>query len=291
MNRSFPPFLSLLIAVGLALISSGETRAQVQDYEPLLAEGRTWNVYEGGWVATPSCIYFGLDTVIEGLVYKAILQQYSEDYETVMGWIREDAAEQKVYLRDPWNLEEPEKMYYDFDVVVGDTVWSALCDMPMVVNTVDVVEWANGTSSERIGLQLLPGNTNFLEYWVEGIGSMNGVLAPGAMQCTADWDPILCCVTNGLELQFERTEDWIPEHEACDIAVIDDVSPLGGRAAVISYRLDGRILTASGDTPIRVYSRTGILIKHLMAGQSTQLPTAGSYLIQSPTGAVHVVVL
>ena len=291
MNRISPPFLSLLIAAGLALISSGETRAQVLNYEPLLAEGRTWNVYEGGWVATPSSIYFGADTMIEGLAYKAILQQYAVDYEVVMGWIREDAAEQKVYLREAWDLEEPEKIYYDFDVVVGDTVWSALCDMPMVVSTVEMVEWANGTSSERIGLQLLPGNTNFLEYWVEGIGSMNGVLAPGAMQCTADWDPILCCVTNGSELQFERTEDWIPEHEACDTPVIDDVGQLGGSAAVIAYRLDGRILTASGDTPIRVYSRTGGLLKHLKAGESTQLPTAGSYLIQSPAGAVQVIVL
>ena len=287
MNRSTHTFLLALLAC--LTIGLNEAKSQTE-YEPLLAEGRIWNVYEGGWVPTAMSYYTGLDSTFDGLVYKELMQLYGGEFEILMGWIREDVQEQKVFLRNTWTPDDPEVMYYDFDVEVGDTVWSALCDSPMTVVELDMVEWANGSTSERIKLQLMPENENFTEYWVEGIGSMHGVLAPAAYLCTADWDPVLCCVTSALGLQFERTEEWIPEHENCDTPLIDGVGDVPSQTR-IAYRIEGRTLLASGSTALRVYSRTGGWVGQLAAGGSLELPAAGAYLIQSPDGVVQVVVL
>lgn len=267
--------------------------ANAQDYVPLLDEGRQWQVYEGGWVPTPMTYYTSGDTVFGGVSYQGMMQLYGGEFEVLMGWIREDAVTQQVFVRDTWMPLDSEKMYYDFDVEVGDTLISPLCEMVMLVSAVDEIQWANGSVSQRIELSLYPDNPNFNEFWVEGIGSMNGVLAPGAYQCTADWDPVLCCVTSDEGMQFIRDDDWIPEHDNCDTQEIDAVKELdGGELATLvfgeDFRLEGRQLTVCGTVPLRVYSAVGGLVKELRVGESAELPAAGTYLLHSPRGFVRI---
>ena len=167
-----------------------------QTYRKLVEEGKIWSVYTEGIDDISSYwITFGSDSVINEKIYKKVISGG-----LTYGFIREDNA-QKVYFM---NNALEEGLLYDFDVNIGDTVlivntfsWTnCLEDLTAVVDTIfysksltitnncealpDVFNTSFLDDSERkIIIVRKIDSENQLDYWIEGIGSVSGVLESG----------------------------------------------------------------------------------------------------------------
>jgi hypothetical protein len=125
------------------------------------------------------------DTVIGAKAYKKLYSRYYEpgsEREYIYG-IREDST-QKIYfvLRG----DEEERLLYDFNLQLGDTF--LICNhIDIYVTSIDTVSMLNGELRKRI--QFEPGP----ETWIEGIGSLDGIVADGGFYY---------CNTTGEEHEF-----------------------------------------------------------------------------------------
>ena len=165
---------------------------QAQDpYHPMLADGRSWDIFQ-----TPPemaiCPYtaayhafIGGDTVLGGQTYRQILRNpilaaepffcsgfYIDTAVLIppFRFLREDSAARKVYA---WSEEyPPEYVLFDYTLEAGDTLhypWGA--DWP--VNEVSAVVLANGEVRKQFRSGFFLENA-----YVEGLGSLMGAFSP-----------------------------------------------------------------------------------------------------------------
>lgn len=166
-----------------------------QEYKPLVQENNEWSVLSAGvgiylsinHVKTHHYILKG-DTTITRLNYKKVL--YSTDslpqsWEMV-GFLREDSIEKKVWARD---LEGNRGLMYDFSAMPGDEVitnnpffWG---EYSCLITGIDSILFE---SEYRRRLILNGGN----EYWIEGVGSDNGILNSNTSELTGGFLDLLC---------------------------------------------------------------------------------------------------
>ncbi|MCL2074492.1 MAG: T9SS type A sorting domain-containing protein [Marinilabiliaceae bacterium] len=150
--------------------------------------------------------WFEGDTIIENLKYKKVYWQWNDsipDFSKAQYFaaIREDTIAEKVYCV-PTNLYNPqhgtdEYLLYDFAVEVGETVnfytfwpdmWYLREESNIVVSIDSIL--VDGDYRKRINFR----NYNNKDYWIEGIGSINGIFFPGLflIQDVMDWTFLLC---------------------------------------------------------------------------------------------------
>lgn len=169
-------------------------------YVPMLQESHYWRSLEGGWL--PSLVTYQVEgsSVMAGQEYARIQNYYGEVGENMGSgyFMREDAESEQVWLR--WNEDTSEILYYDFSLEVGDSVTFSDCNIQATCISVELVMMADGISRKHITVEEMGGW--YQELWIEGIGSLNGPIAPGAFFCIADWDPFLQCFYNNQELVF-----------------------------------------------------------------------------------------
>jgi hypothetical protein len=185
-----------LILLCLSIASSA------QEYHPLLEIGKTWNVLTvtmADWYT--STYQLGGDTLISGTNYKKLYAEnnvnYSQEY---LGGIREEPSGQRVFFFD--QNETGEGLLYDFSLQPGDTVAvqsnmaSKGFQLTFHVDSIDRVTDESGFSRKRLLLSY--GSKNFGEEWIEGIGSMQGLISPGNFFYMADfnWES-LCTKLDG----------------------------------------------------------------------------------------------
>ncbi len=120
--------------------------------------------------------FFSGDTVINGLDYaKTYFSGYSQCLPMgYMGALRNDSVNRKVYFVEAGSMVE--KLLYDFNPNVGDTVPQLYSSYDFIVIGIDSVFIGQGYR-KRIQLD----GTNFSDlgnYIIEGIGSTNGLLSP-----------------------------------------------------------------------------------------------------------------
>ena len=113
------------------------------------------------------------------------------------GFIREDSAK-KVYFRS--NSDSVERLIYDFNVIVGDTViiFNGM-QQKLAVDTVDSVLIGN-QYLKRIVLSSFGWSG---EQWIETIGSLCGILSSGSYFMTGTKHDLLCYYKNDT-LQFHN---------------------------------------------------------------------------------------
>ncbi len=119
--------------------------------------------------------YFGGDTTINSVIYsKLFTSGYSQCFPLgFIGSFRNDSVNQKVYFIEADSLTE--KLIYDFNPAIGDTVPQLRQGSSITVTFIDTVI-IDGVSRKRIWHDFL---YPFLgPYIIEGIGSTNGLLAP-----------------------------------------------------------------------------------------------------------------
>jgi hypothetical protein len=190
MNRSIRPTLLLLTIMFLLFsVSYGQT------YEPFIDTDKQWNTAiafyaYGGSVATINTLQLLImpnDTLINDTVYQKVINNGYINWffpDGIIGFIREDIDEKKVYFRE--NKEEfyppKDRLLYDFSLEAGDTTEVfGLYHCMLGSNTFKVI--STGTMNllndeERKTWYLEPIGDYVQEpdLWIEGIGSRDGAV-------------------------------------------------------------------------------------------------------------------
>ena len=183
-----------LIAL-IALMMGGMTM-KAQEYHPIVEDGKQWNVlFTYPWSPPePAHKYTDIykiegDTLLDGVEYKKL---YTTRDEQLTNWqfcraLREEGR--KVYVYESGN----ERMLYDFSMQVGDTI----CvhddgnghQYSMVV--IEIGETLVG-DEPRQEIVLEYPFAGVTETWIEGIGSLYGIINTGAQFLTGGITDLLC---------------------------------------------------------------------------------------------------
>lgn len=249
-------YLTLLLSIGFSAHSQG--------YFPFPDSEAIWNQYSINSQNTPYVSYryrLGVigDTIINATEYSKVYQldEFLEATEYV-GAIREE--NKKVFAITQY-LGEPEILLYDFDVEIGDIVYSnspeGYMSMPVEILDIDTIVLLDGTSRNRI-------LTNMGDYWIEGIGSLLGLFIPITPQ-PLNWEsPRLKCFRHfDIDVFIDEYSSGLT-CESC-FCILETASLESN--SVISvfpnpFSNEFNIKTdITGDLDIRIYNSYGIIIK------------------------------
>jgi len=189
------------------------------------------------------------DTIINDTIYKKVIQSkynHNTPEDSLIGFIREDTVEKKVFFRrkSPF-FYEPEgvdRLLYDFSIIEGDTIevfgyyfceWFSNSYVVLSTDSINLlnnekrkiwnlqrvdykynknIKLAAGYEGKKTGI-LIPPYSDF-DTWIEGIGSLNGLINPGCFQ--------LYTISFGLSLLcFFENEEHLYMHPGGDTCFID----------------------------------------------------------------------
>ena len=196
--------IQLLLAFSLLTININFAQ---KTYYPLVDTNKTWHVLEAGFGGNTYTITYTCegDTIINNENYKNVFFTYEEFPVNWIhcGFIRED-ENHKVYYSEyqPNNPAyfEP-RLLYDFDAEINDTLtitsfpYHFPTEIEIVITGIDSV-LAGGAFRKRTWFDCESYDYN---YWIEGIGSNNGLKEPG-FYCTVVCPTVdlLCVKENGV---------------------------------------------------------------------------------------------
>jgi len=269
MKKIFP----FLVFLTLTFATSSQT------YHPLIESGKTWNVLTvtmTDWFT--STYMLDGDTLIAGTTYQKLYEKSSFNTAPVyLGGIREQSSDQKVFFYD--HNADGEGLLYDFSLEAGDTVaiqsnmgWKGY-PLTFRVDSVDQVIDESGVSRKR----MLLSYHSFIKYsgeeWIEGIGSMQGLISPGNFFYIADlnWES-LCTKLDGNVVFYNPLFDTcyieyvgipkvssdppvisISPNPVSDISVIQIINTLNDGYVLEIYDLYGRLLQKESLTSNRAF--------------------------------------
>lgn len=167
-----------------------------QDYIPLIEDENSWNVLAAGiypfWDTVYSTESYKIsgDTILNSVSYK---KMYTSLEEITYNWnfycyMREDTTG-KVWLKMTANDEE--FLMYDFSIIAGDTVQVGKDDpVDLLVDSITTVT-INGIDHQEYWFTCF-NNEYYHEYWIEGIGSNQGIVWSGSAMIVGGFFRLLC---------------------------------------------------------------------------------------------------
>ena len=173
---------------------------------------------------TTSFFKFDEDTIIDGKLYQKVFiseDEFQEEWFFFGSFIREE--NNKVYLREYFGEEG---LIYDFNLQLGDTVVvnnpRAVSEVALVLTEIDSVETTDGY---RDRWKLTNDEFMIPEYWIEGIGSMGGVLnsSTEVFGGLCGTYILLCQEESGSTIYLN------PEYEYCYYLLLDDDTDIESR--------------------------------------------------------------
>ncbi len=201
----------------LILIFMSAMLAKGQDYIPLLGENKVWSV------AHEKHVLIG-DTLINEITYHKLyfhnfLEELTPDSLMYIAAMREDTINQKVYYI--WKNFDTEKLLYDFGLQVGDTFrinpsfanydgphpYSSYTSQDYyVIGVTDSL--FDGVSRRVIALSAYPSDNTTLrkDWFIEGVGSIFGVIYAGYEMIMDGYNPFLLCVHQNETLVHQEYE-------------------------------------------------------------------------------------
>jgi hypothetical protein len=135
----------------------------------------------------------GGDTTIDSKVYNKVLltnDSISNPW-TSDGYIRE-TSDHKVYFST--NPTISEFLIYNFNLTPGDSVSLWGLPYPFIADTVDSVQVSNGEFRKR---WVLSGCAGY-DTWIEGIGSLYGLIYSGENCMVGEIDKLVCMLQNDI---------------------------------------------------------------------------------------------
>lgn len=156
-----------------------------QNYTPLLDEVDEWHFTTCYFGCHTDVYYTDGDTLVDGKQYK-ILDGYHYISRTFL--LREDIQEKKVYLNLVLNSGNEEYLLYDFSLNVGDSIQmqNPITPFPrdggfFILDSIVGKPLVNGNIYDFFYFSPSPSNTisTWDAVWVEGVGSLSIVTAPG----------------------------------------------------------------------------------------------------------------
>lgn len=189
-----------------------------QSYKPLLDNLNEWHFTTCYFGCLTDVYYTDGDTLVGGKNYK-ILDGYHYISRTFL--LREEVAEQKVYL----NLVSPnnnvEYLLYDFSLNQGDIfeMKNPISPFPrdggpFVLDSIVNRTLQDGNDYRHFYFSPAPGNTVSTQnaVWVEGVGSLSMINAPGGYPDINETGHLSCFFKNSevFYANFDSIEDCIP---------------------------------------------------------------------------------
>jgi hypothetical protein len=187
--------------------------SRTQEYHPLVDSNKIWSTahqYSPGWTSFSDFTKFQGEETLEGNVYKKVWTTTDTNFASwnPSGYIREDAAK-RVYIRT-WS-GGPDDLRYDFGAEVGDTI--SLFYDPMgiyfVVDSIDNYILLSGETRNRINLSCYAPESFFIgnDTWIEGMGSLYGVMQSGSCALVGDMPQLICFEENDTLKYFNDNFD------------------------------------------------------------------------------------
>ena len=211
--------LSFLIFISIHNIKA-------QSYFQLLDSGKVWieQVYSFGNPAGKSDFFLNGDTIINNTAYKKIFQNIDDPWPpppTYSAACREDTGNKRVYIVPSGDTIE--YLLYDFSVNAGDTVsfyktWGGE-QQTRIIAVIDTI-MINGNCVKRFKLNGCV--LGIPDYWIEGIGSENGLLNPTI--CVTDYTVVLEQV---IQNQFEIYNYLSPQPQPVADFFVDSINGNG----------------------------------------------------------------
>lgn len=234
--------------------------SQLAFSQGFVSENKRWHVKDEFWYDTNTEIFKTEgDTIINAMTYKKLWSSFNDSTMInagLRGLLREETG--IVYYRDLYyNLD---KVLYNFNLEAGDTAntYNDFCgDWMAIIMDVDTVDYY-GIPRKRWTLEGWSG-----EYWIEGIGSTNGLLYSMLYECSADiYKELICCHENDELIYMKEYED---ECYQTNVGIDEGVD--GGNLSVKpNPAVQGQsfvIQCDKGIVEVGVYNSAGVLVKHL----------------------------
>jgi hypothetical protein len=170
-------FVGILCSMQLAI---------AQPYKPLLDNFNEWHFTTCFSGCNTDVYYTNGDTIVGGLSYK-ILDGYHYMSRTFL--LREDVANRQVTMAKINPTKIDEFLLYDFGKNEGDTMELFNPNSPFIespgyfrLDSIRSHPLEDGNSYRHFYWSPAPGNTSYIAYpvWVEGVGSLSLINAPGS---------------------------------------------------------------------------------------------------------------
>ncbi|WP_310991959.1 T9SS type A sorting domain-containing protein [Aequorivita marina] len=191
-----------------------------QNYRPVLDELNEWHVTSCYFGCHTDVYFTDGDTLVNGKSYK-ILDGYHYISRTFL--LREDIASKKVYL----NLIDPryneEYLLYDFTLNEGDVfnMQNPISPFPedggpFLLDSIVAKPLVDGANYRHFYFSPTPGNTSSTNnaVWVEGVGSLSLINAPGGKPNINAAGHLSCFFKNTevFYANLDSIDDCIPLH-------------------------------------------------------------------------------
>jgi hypothetical protein len=182
--------MKAFVLIVCCLIGASCLKAQTNVYHPFPDSNATWaSTYDDinpGWFYDR--FYLEGDTIMEGRIYNKVYNFINWNQRNFVGGIRQDTATKRVYAKlNNWMYpiyppstilfqDTGDVLLYDFSLEIGDSILIPSTFLYLKVNTIDSI-LVNGNFRKYLVL-----NAEFHpwvnSYWIEGIGSLNGLFWP-----------------------------------------------------------------------------------------------------------------
>lgn len=208
--------LSLIILLPIMVLSQG--------YKQMANHNSEWHLSSCNFSCLNDIYYTDGDTTYQGENYK-ILNGFH--YISKTFWIRENVNEKKIYFSTVQGNKRTEILLYDFSLQVGDSMDLKNPVSPFPTNVgyhkVDsIVEKTiyNGEVHKHFYLSSTASNpSNARPIWIEGIGSLSLINAPGATPNVNGAGKLSCHFDDGelIYTQLDSLDACIPKYFFADV--------------------------------------------------------------------------
>lgn len=196
-------------------------------YDSIMVEGKQWNVLGGGYgVKMKECCYattfykIEADSTVNAEDEKQILESTDSMHTWIkIGNIKE--KDKKVYFRD---LENNNGLIYDFGAAIGDfiEVVNYFTDLApdTIVARIEDIDTISYSGILRQRFEVFDTLNEMTDYWICGIGSVNGLLNSFIMLSGGIRE--LLCVYDDENQIYENSERQICYLDTTDLSPLSD---------------------------------------------------------------------
>lgn len=245
-----------------------------QSYKPLLDNINEWHVTTCYFGCLTDKYYTNGDTIVDGKNYK-ILDGYHYISRTFL--IREDVPNKKVYLNIVGQGFPDDFLLYDFSLNVGDifNMQNPISPFPQdggpfVLDSIIKRPLVDGNEYDHFYFSPTPGNTTSTEnaVWVEGVGSLSIINAPGG-------NPNINA-TGALSCFFKNTEVFYANLDSIDdcIPVILNIKKNNLEKVIASKKINSNncILSNTEDVKnVTIFNLNGKVIDKIINNRKNSI--------------------
>jgi len=254
-------FISILIF----LISFQKTFPQT--YNKMLYNNIEWQITSCNNGCVTDIYFIDGDTTHNGYNY-SVLNGYHFISKTF--WLRENIQNQTVYMSFTQNNIRKEVLLYDFDMQKGDSINISNPISPFVTNpgyyivdSLASMQLQNGLYYEIFYLSSLSANINESAVWIEGVGSLSLINAPGGTPDVSGPGKLSCYFKSGnlVYSQLDSIKTCVLVNPVLSSQFLD--SKINNRKIISIRDLWGRKTSTENNLPMLFFYDDGTVEKRI----------------------------